>query len=169
MHYFAPSYSRMTVQKKQKNKPTAPPAQPYRLWLWLVFFTGALFFLPACLDRYLAPRFFFLSVVLLGAVWTLRNLWKTSTDWRWTGFDLLLLAWYGMNLASIGWAFSWSEAVFYSQKVLLLLAVYGLARQAFLHNEVATRQTLALVTQALTLVISVLLLIQLGLALSEQG
>ena len=159
----------MTVKKKQKNKPTAPPAWPYALWLWLIFFAGALFFLPPCLDRYLAPRFFFLSIVLLAAVWALRKVWKTQADWRWSGFDLLLLAWYGMNLASIAWAFNWSEAVFYSQKVLLLLAVYGLLRQAWLNDETQTRKTMAQITQALTLVLSVVLLIQVGMAVSEHG
>ncbi|MBK8969304.1 MAG: tetratricopeptide repeat protein [Saprospiraceae bacterium] len=160
----------MTVKRKQSNKPAAKPAWPYGLWLWLIFFAGSLFFIPQCLDRYLVPRFFLLSALLIGAIWSLRKYWKEQiAAWQLHSFDVLLLVWYGWNVASISWAFSWSEAIFYAQKVLLLFAVYWLVRQALLHNEAFFRKTMARVTQALTLVVSVLLLIQLGQAISEHG
>lgn len=160
----------MTVKRKQSNKSNVEPAWPYGLWLWLVFFAGSLFFIPQCLDRYLVPRFFLLSVLLIGAVWSLRKYWKDQpTAWQLHGFDVLLLVWYGWNITSVFWAYSWSEGIFYAQKVLLLFGMYWLVRQGLLHSEALFRKTMALITQALTLVVSVLLLIQLGLAISEHG
>ncbi|MBK6933158.1 MAG: tetratricopeptide repeat protein [Saprospirales bacterium] len=159
----------MSVKKKQKQPAFAPVPQPYRLWLWLVIFAGALFLIPQCLDRYLVPRFFFVSLVLLAAVSHFRKPWQTGGDWRLHGFDLLLLAWYGLNLASVFWAFRWSEGIFYAQKVLILFAVYWLLRQAFHYDEGQQRHTLLRITQVLTLVVSVLLLIQVGMAYAEHG
>jgi len=163
----------MATTKKQTKKPTpsalADPFRPYRILLWLVFFAGSLVFLPQCLDRYLISRFFFLSAVLLGGLAWLWERWQKDADWRLGGFDLLLLAWYGMNAASVGWAFSWSEGVFYAQKVLLLFGVYWLLRQAFRADAAAVRRTLFGITNGLTLVVSTVLLIQIGLAFSEYG
>lgn len=62
-----------------------------------------------------------------------------------------------------------SEGVFYTQKVLLLFGVYWLARQALLHDEASVRRTMATITSALTVVVSVLLTIQVGMAVSEYG
>lgn len=163
----------MATTKKQtkKNAPSAPadPFRPYRILLWLVFFAGSLFFLPQCLDRYLISRFFFLSAVLLAGLAWLWERWKKDADWRLSGFDLLLLAWYGMNVASVSWAFSWSEGVFYTQKVLLLFGVYWLLRQAFRADAEAVRRTFFRITNGLTLVVITVLLIQIGMAVSEYG
>jgi len=141
----------------------------YQTVLWLIFFAGSLFFLPQCLDRYLISRFFFTSAVLLGAAVWFWRVWREQADWHFYGFDLLLLAWYGMNALSVSWAFSWSEGVFYTQKVLLLFGVYWLVRQALLHDEARVRRTMAAITSALTVVVSVLLTIQVGMAVSEHG
>lgn len=156
-----------------KKKPAPAPEQDswggYNLMLWLVFFANSLFLIPFCLDRYLAPRFFFLSLVLLaGMMWIGRDLYRRG-NWRLQGFDLLLLAWYGLNLASITWAFSWSEAIFYAQKVLLLLLSYALFRQALLRNEERTLQTLGRATIVLTVVVASILTVQLGQALTVSG
>ncbi|MCK6692566.1 MAG: O-antigen ligase family protein [Thermoanaerobaculia bacterium] len=145
------------------------PGRRYQIVLWLVFFAGALFFWPPCLDRYLAPRFLWVSAVLAGGVFLFRKEWRDRADWRLHGFDLLLLGWYSMNLLSLGWTFSWSEGIFYTQKVLILFGVYWLVRQALQYDENLTRRTLAGITGALTLVVSVLLLIQVGLAVSKYG
>lgn len=164
------SSNRTSARKTRQKSPVlaASPA-PYRLWLWLIFFAASLFFIPQCLDRYLVSRFFFLSVVLLGAVLTLWKVLYARADWRLHGFDLLLLTWYGMNAVSVFWAFSWSEGVFYTCKVLLLFAVYWLVRQAFLYDAQQVRATLVRITAALTLVVSVLLILQFGVAIREHG
>src|SRR5690349_1067984 len=105
----------MKSQIRQKD-----PSSAWRIALWLVFFGGTLFFWPTCLDRYLAPRFFFLSgALLISFVWVRKDLMKNG-DIRLDGFDLLMIGWYGLNLASVTWAFNWSEGIFYTQKTLLL-------------------------------------------------
>lgn len=142
---------------------------PWQILLWLVFAVNSLFFLPQCLDRSLAPRFFFLSLALLAGMFLLWRDLREKADWRLHGFDLLLLAWYGMNLASVGWAFSWSEAVFYTQKVLLLFLTYWLVRQAFVRDEGITRQTLRQATTLLTFAVCGILLAQLAVAAMQHG
>ena len=154
--------------------PSPPPAktdglQYWRLLLWLVFAANSLFFIPQCLDRYLAPRFFFLSLALLVGLFLLWKDLRKNADWRLHTFDLLLLGWYGMNLASIGWAFSWSEAVFYTQKVLLFFLTYWLVRQALAREEGMVRATLRQATTVLTFAVCGILLVQVGLAVSEHG
>lgn len=164
-------------KKKQPVTPkisVLPPAEDpidrrYKVLLWLIFFAGSLFFIPQCLDRFLISRFFFTSVVLLASVAWLWQHWRDRTDWRLNGFDLLLLAWYGMNILSVSWSFSWSEGVFYAQKVLLLFGVYWLVRNALLHNETLTRHTLAYIIRALTLVVSIILSVQVGMAVMDHG
>ena len=148
------------------------PQQGSKLWsvsLWLMIFGGCLFFWPPCLDRYLAPRFFFLSAALLVAgilVW--RDLRKQA-DQRWHFFDLLLLGWYGVNLLSITWAHSWSEGIFYAQKTLLLFGVYWFFRQALLRNELEVRKTMGQITLWLTGVTCLILLVQIGIAIAREG
>ncbi len=137
--------------------------------LWLVFAANALFFIPQCLDRYLAPRFFFLSLALLASLFLIWKDLRKNADWRLHAFDLLLLSWYGINLASIGWAFSWSEAIFYTQKVLLLFLTYWLVRQALARDEGMVRTTLRQATAVLTFAVCGILLVQLGFAVSEHG
>lgn len=164
------------MQRKSPSKSKSAPAKPekdplvhYRLVLWLVFGANALFFWWQCVDRYLAPRFLFLSLsLLLGVALLWRDLLQKA-DWRLHGFDLLLLVWYALNVASIGWAFSWSEAVFYSQKVFLLFAVYWLFRQALLRSEQTVRRVLYKATVLLTWVVCGILLIQLAIAVSRNG
>lgn len=145
------------------------PLAPYRLVLWLVFGVNSLVLWWQCLDRYLSPRFLFLSLsLLLGLALLWRDL-RERADWRLHGFDLLMLGWYAMNVASIGWAFSWSEAVFYSQKVLLLFSVYWLVRQALLRSESMVRQVLQQVTLVLTWAVCGLLVIQLAISFGKHG
>ncbi|GAB4487632.1 MAG: hypothetical protein OHK0019_02920 [Saprospiraceae bacterium] len=141
----------------------------WRVLLWLIFAGNSLFFLPQCLDRSLAPRFFFLSAALLVGMFLIWKALREKADWRLHGFDLLLLAWYGLHLASIGWAFSWSEAVFYTQKVLLLWLTYWLVWQSFRSDENTTRTTFRQATTLLTFAVSGILLVQLGLAVAEHG
>lgn len=166
------------MSKKKQPVSTPKPVLPsegdrtdrrYKVFLWLIFFAGSLFFIPPCLDRYLISRFFFVSVGLFGATAWFWHDWRERADWRLSGFDLLLLAWYGMNIMSVSWAFSWSEGVYYAQKVLLLFGVYWLVRNALQHHEALTRRTLANITRALTLVVSALLIGQVGMAIREHG
>lgn len=165
----------MSKKKKAVVKRPNPAAasdsvgRRYQIALWLIFFAGALVFWPPCLDRYLTPRFLWVSAVMIGVVLAFWREWRERADWRLHGFDLLLLGWYGMNLLSLGWTFSWSEGIFYAQKVLLLFGVYWLVRQALQHDESLTRGALADITGALTVIVSVILSIQVGLAISEHG
>ncbi len=120
--------------------------------LWAVFFVGPLFLIPQCLDRYLAPRFLFVSIVLLVGV--LLRFWGKSSIPKFSilnsQFSILLLAWYALNMASVSWAFSWSEGVFYAQKVSLLIGVYVLLLAALCRDEAATRRILRRITVCLT-------------------
>jgi len=142
---------------------------PWRVALWLIVCVNSLFFLPPCLDRYLVPRFLFLSLALLVSVWMLRRELRAHSDWRLHGFDLLMLAWYGMNLASIFWALSWSEAVFYTQKVSLLLLTYWLIRQALQRDAGMVRQTLRQITSLLTYAYVFIIVAELVQAYIEHG
>ncbi|MEI6410046.1 MAG: O-antigen ligase family protein [Bacteroidota bacterium] len=143
--------------------------QNWQIWLWLSCGVNALFLIPQCLDRFLVPRFFFLSLVLLLGGYLLRRDLRMRGDWRLQGFDALLLAWYGLNIASVFWAFSWSEAVFYTQKVLLLLLMYWLIRQAAFIDEKAMRNTMRQITILLTYTVAIMLSFQIYQAFSEFG
>lgn len=162
----------MKTNRSSAPKVVAAPSDPfasYRILLWLAVFVNSLFLIPNCLDRYLAPRFLFLSVALLGGLWLLRRDLLKRGNWRLHSFDLLLILWYGLNLASVAWAFSWSEAVFFSQKVLLLLLSYVFFSQCLHIDESATRKILARITQALTFSVSAILLVQLAYATTQYG
>lgn len=154
----------------KKNKPTPTNSlQAWRISLWLLFFGGCLFFLPFCLDRYLAPRFFFLSGALLVSFVLVWKDLKEKGDWKLNGFDLLLLGWYALNLASVSWAFSWSEGIFYAQKTLLLFGVYWFSRQALLRDESMFRETLRQIVTLTTWAVSGILMVQLAYAFSQEG
>lgn len=130
---------------------TAAPT-PFRGLLWATLFVTPLFLIPQCLDRYLAPRFLLLSAVLLAALLVyLKNLRTTPSEHTAhsipiTFFDGLLLIWYIWNLASITWAFSWSEAVFYAQKTALFLGTYVVLRWTFTGDVASIRKTLQRIT-----------------------
>ena len=130
---------------------------------------STLFFLPFCLDRYLAPRFFFLSGALLVSFLLVWKDLQENGDWKFRGFDWLLLGWYGLNLVSVSWAFSWSEGVFYAQKTLLLFLVYWLARQALYRDEKMLRQTFRQIITLTTWAVCGILLLQVGYAFSQYG
>lgn len=148
---------------------SATPNSGYPLLLWLVIFANSIFFIWQCLDRYLAPRFLFLSVALIVALIALRKDLLQRGHWRLHGFDLLLLGWYGLNLASAFHAMSWSEGIFYAQKTLLLFTTYWLCRQAFANQYPLTKTHLTRITLGLTWVLSAVVIGQLLLAVSEKG
>lgn len=141
----------------------------WQILLWLIFAANALFFLPQCLDRSLAPRFFFLSLVLIAGFWLLRRQLMARSDGRTHLLDLLLSAWLVLHLASVTWAFSGSEAIFYAQKVFLWLAVYWLLRRALALDASLVRRTLRHATTALTALVCGTLLIQLALSAAQHG
>ncbi|MDX1910153.1 MAG: O-antigen ligase family protein [Saprospiraceae bacterium] len=135
--------------------------------LWCLFLGGCLFFWPACLDRYLAPRFLFLSVVLLGVIiWRRKALFATR---EWQLFDYLLLGWAGINFASLGWTFSWSEGLFYAHKTLLLCGIYGVVRYLLQQYEPAFQSGMRAITRAMTGVVAVLIGGQVLWASLEKG
>jgi len=162
------------MRQKKKHALSPEPAQKntlsaWRLAIWLVLLAGTLSFWPSCLDRYLAPRFFFLSAaMLISFVLVWRDL-REHGDWRLHSFDLLLLGWYGLNLASVSWALSWSEGVFYAQKSGLLFLVYWFIRQALWRDADMTRQTLRKIFTLLTWTVCGVIAAQVMLAVSENG
>jgi O-antigen ligase len=172
-----PSTHAHMASTKTRSTTSAPaaaspydPQQFWRVFVWLVFFANSIFLIWWCLDRYLAPRFLFLSVALLGLCgWLLRDLRRRPEAWRLDGLDALLLGWYGLHVASLGWAYSWSEGVFFAQKTLLLFGVYWLMRAGLRSSEAVIRPALARATVSLTWVTSAVLLIQIGLALGQSG
>jgi O-antigen ligase len=157
--------------------PSVPPSEApvathsgYPIFLWMAVFANSIFFIWPCLDRYLAPRFLFLSVALLISLVALRKELLQRGHWRLHGFDLLLLGWYGLNVASAFHAMSWSEGIFFAQKTLLLFVTYWLLRQALSANHYPnTQQHLARITIGLTWVLSAVIAGQLLLAISEKG
>lgn len=149
-----------------------PPADTFRSWriaLWLVFLGGMLFFWPACLDRYLVPRFFYLAAALMVAGLLVWKDLRENGLWQLSLFDLLLLGWYGLNLASVSWAFSWSEGVFFAQKTLLLFLVYWFVKQALHRDENSARQALRPIISLITGIVCAVILVQLGVALYNGG
>lgn len=163
------------MSKQKISASQTPPAAPsagfsgWHFLLWFVLFAGTLFSLPTCLDIGLAPRFLFASAGLLAAIALIYKDLRASSDLRWHGFDLLFLIWYGLNLASASWAFSWSEAVFFAQKTLLAFVAYWLFRQALHRDESAMRRTMGLLAPALTIAVVGILAVQLAQAISEVG
>ena len=159
----------MRQQKKTSTLVADNGFGAWRTMLWLVVFGATLFFWPACLDRYLAPRFFFLSAALLGSIiWLWKDLNK-QTNGQWQVLDVLLLGWYGINLVSISWSLSWSEGIFYAQKTLLLFGVYWLIRKALLFDESSVRRELARITLTLSILLGSILWVQVGMAAAKNG
>lgn len=164
----------MATKLRHQKKPVAITVQPdllrnWRISLWLIVFGGTLFFWPACLDRYLAPRFFFLSGALLVSIYLVWKDLRENGNGRFHPFDLLLLGWYGLNLASVAWSLSWSEGIFYAQKVLLLFGVYWFMRQALLRNTEMVQKTTGQITLWITGIVCVILIVQIGLAFAQTG
>lgn len=163
------------MRSVKKSRTVSPPPNKadgglyWQILLWLILAANSFFFLPQCLDRTLAPRFFFLSLILLYGLYLAWKDMRGNVDWRLHSFDLLLLGWYGLNLASTGWAFSWSEAVFYTQKVLLLFLTYWIVRQAINRDERTTRQALRQATVLLTFAVCSIVLVPLALAAMQHG
>lgn len=140
-----------------------------RVLLWLVFAASSLFFLPQCVDRSLAPRFLFLSLVLLGGLLLRHRLFDAREERHLHFFEMLLLLWYGINVASVAWAFSWSEAVFYTQKVFLLYVVYRFVYASLRADASGVWRALRQATQALTWVCCGVLSVQLLIGLTQHG
>ncbi|MBL7826210.1 MAG: O-antigen ligase family protein [Saprospiraceae bacterium] len=155
--------------RQKQPVPTIDQFHPWRVSLWLILLGGMLFLWPSCLDRYLAPRFFFLSLALLVSLWFLRDELKKQVGWPLHLFDTLLLGWYGWNLLSISWSLSFSEGIFYAQKTLLLFAVYWFVRHALQQDATQMEQTFKQVFTVLTWVFCGVLAIQLSLAWWNSG
>jgi O-antigen ligase len=156
--------------KQAKHSPeTSTPKQGWlsaRFWVWLIVAGTSLFFWPSCLDRYLAPRFLFLSLALLAVLWWLR---KQRIVWRMDTMGWLLLGWYFFHLIALSWAFSWSEGIFYVQKSGLLFGVYFVMRQLLWLDEAAVRRGLREAVTGLTIVVCSILMGQLAFAASQEG
>lgn len=138
------------------------------LFLWMLWFGGALFLLPFCLDRQLVPRFAWIAAVLLWGLWAFRcQIGRGS--WPLGVLDALLLAWYLLNVASIGWAFSWSEAVFYTQKVWLFLGAYAAFRCCLHRDESETLQRLYHATLSLSVVSAAVVAMEVATTVAKHG
>lgn len=80
-----------------------------------------------------------------------------------------MLGWCGLNIASVSWAFNWSEAVFYAQKTFLLFLVYWFSKQALLRDEALVRQTLRNIFTLITWTVFGILFVQVGIVVSKNG
>jgi O-antigen ligase len=161
----------IVAEKPSKQSPVPKPSRGNtEQWLaGALLGGGSVFFLSSCLDRYLAPRFFWVSVVLLFALFASWKVLMDRKQWSLHLFDLLLVGWYGFNALSVCWAFSWSEAVFTAQKSLLLLGAYGFFRFWFIQDETRARLIFRDILNVLTLLCGVLLTGQLCYAAIKVG
>ncbi|MCC6410873.1 MAG: O-antigen ligase family protein [Saprospiraceae bacterium] len=149
---------------QKQPAPIAKPFNAYPIALWLVVGAGTVFFLPGVPDLFLTPRFFLLSTALLLVLGMMWNRLRHNEGVSLQAFDVLLLAFYALNLASAAWAFSISEALFFSQKMLLLLLVYFLVKEALLAGETNTLHTLHQIALALAALTALVLMVQLAMA-----
>lgn len=94
---------------------------------------------------------------------------KQFGQWEFQATDLLLSGWYLLNLASVSWAFSWSEGVFFAQKTLLLFLVYWFSKQALLRDESLVRQTLRTIFTLMIWVVGGIVVMQVGITVSKYG
>ncbi len=86
---------------------------------------GYLLRIPELIDEFLVSRFILLSLCCaVGSIWFL---WKEKTLTI-HALDLVLIAFYVLNLVSIAWAPNFGEATFTSQRYLLLLVMYLIFR-----------------------------------------
>lgn len=153
---------------KKTSGPTAIPLEKdfSTSFLWLLLFVGSLFFLPNCLDRYLAPRFFFVSgVLLMGIILFWKKIQASPTHTNL--FDWLFVTYYGWNIASLNWAFSFSEGIFYTQKILIGLASYGLLRWLLAQNTEKTLRTICRIAFWLGWVVIAIIAAQFFIALQK--
>jgi O-antigen ligase len=128
---------------------------------------GCLFFWPACLDRYLVPRFLWLAITLtLILIWQ-RRVWSSAAPWHL--FDFCLTAWAGLNFASLFWTFSASEGWFFALKTLLLCGVYAVTRHLLQQHETTFKVRMRVITQTMTGMVAVIIGGQLLWAATEQG
>jgi O-antigen ligase len=157
------------IKRQEQISESNANGLPWKTLLWMGIFVPILFFIPQCLDRYLVPRFFMLSIVLLiSMLWQWRQIMH-SFSWRFSPFDLVLLGWYVLNLASVGWAFNKIEAFFYAQKVLLLLLVYAFVRQSLRSAEQKGTDGLRLIVKYLSLICCLIVSAQLIYVTVSQG
>lgn len=138
------------------------------LFLWMLWFGGALFLLPFCLDRQLVPRFAWVAAALLWGLWAFRHQIGRGS-WPLGILDALLLAWYLLNLVSLTWAFSWSEAIFYTQKVWLFLGAYAAFRWCLHWGETETLHTLYRATLALSVVSAAVVGMEVATTIAKHG
>lgn len=150
---------------RQKQTTQTPKLfNAHHLALWLVAGASSVFFLPGVPDKFLTSRFVFLSAALLLVFGLLWKRWRNNEGASLQVFDLLLVAFYALNLASAGWAFSISEALFFSQKMLLFVLVYFLVKEALLAGETVALHTLHQITLALAALSALVLIVQLAMA-----
>lgn len=149
---------------QNKTSQILKPFNAYPLALWLVVGANMVFFLPGVPDLYLTPRFLFLSAALLLVLGMFWKRWRKNDEASLQVFDVIIIAFYALNLASVSWAFNKSEALFFSQKVLLLLLVYFLVKEALLADEAIALRTLHQIALALAALSALVLIVQLAMA-----
>jgi O-antigen ligase len=136
----------------------ARSASNWTIMLWCITLSGALVFWPFCPDQTHVPRFLALSCSLWLSWILLRRDLQQGPGWN--IFDAILLLWYGWSLASTSWSSSFSESLFYAQKVLLLLLTYRFFRHALQRDSASVQVEIGK--------ISFLLLAVYGLVISFQ-
>ena len=82
--------------------------------------------IPPLYDEYTIGRFVFWTFLSAAGLWYLVPRSKTL---RLQALDFTLLAFYLLNLLSVAWSKNFGEAIFTTQKYLLLLIFYFLFRQ----------------------------------------
>jgi O-antigen ligase len=138
-------------------------------WLWMLWAGGSLMVFPLCLDWQLVPRFCWIALCLSGGGLFLWKTFRQQGDWRHSPFLTLLWVWYALNLASVTWAFSKSEALFYTQKVFLFAVATGFFYQCLYIAEEKTRRTLYHATLLLTVVAIGVLFWETGTGIHQHG
>ena len=98
------------------------------LFLFVILVVNYLLRVPWLIDEFHVSRFILLSVLCaVGTIWLFSLPKKLDLHL----LDIALLGFYGINLFSVTWSFNFGEAIFTSQKYLLLAISFILFRVLF--------------------------------------
>ena len=96
-----------------------------QVFLIAILLVNYVLWIPELIDKFLVSRFIFTSLCcLFGCIWILPKVKRLDLQ----SLDIVLFAFYALNLVSIAWSKNFGEAIFSAQKYFLLALSYYLFR-----------------------------------------